>query len=300
MSLIDNDTDVRFTLDDFDACKRLVSRKAAEWKPIAIELGLQSDSIDCIKEDNQFKCTQCLDTVLGSWLKQNILKHRRRGGPKLSQLVEAIEPVDYAFAEGLLENFKAMKQKEKEQELNVQPSRNEELKPEAVRSSNSHTKKTIIDEEIISELKLDEAARTSDTKRVIDEEISPETLDKRDEQTMDGSTSPIPPQNPPSPERIESNSISLEHLPTQFNKLKMLVVYTQNEQSMFREALPRELRYKPPSKTHRQPESPTCNCLNVPAKQTEIKVFINCQKHHTIPPIITQKNLLRLEKIVLD
>ncbi len=109
MSLIDDGRDVKFTRDDLYICKRLVAPKAAEWFHIGMELGISLDSLEVIKQDNQ-DCNMCILKVLDYWLKQNILTHRRRGGPKLSQLVAAIEGVDYAFAEGLLEKFKSTQQ----------------------------------------------------------------------------------------------------------------------------------------------------------------------------------------------
>ena len=112
MSLIDDGTDVKFTRDDLYVCRRLVAPKAAQWLHIGMELGFSVDILEVIKLDNQ-DCNMCIVKVLDCWLRQNILKHRRRGGPKLSQLVAAIEGVDYAFAEGLLEKFKSMQQEER-------------------------------------------------------------------------------------------------------------------------------------------------------------------------------------------
>ncbi len=109
MSLIDDGRDVKFTSEDLYICNRLVASKAAQWLHIGMELGISVDRLEVIKLENQ-DCNMCLLKVLDDWLKQNILTHRRRGGPKLSQLVAAIEGVDYAFAEGLLEKFKTMQQ----------------------------------------------------------------------------------------------------------------------------------------------------------------------------------------------
>ncbi len=111
MTLINDGGDVTFTRDDLRICNRLVAPKAAEWLHIGMELGISVDSLEVIKQDNQ-DCNLCILKVLDYWLKQNILRNRRRGGPKLSQLVEAIEGVDYAFAEGLWEKFKSMQQED--------------------------------------------------------------------------------------------------------------------------------------------------------------------------------------------
>ena len=111
MTLANDGGDVTFIRDDIHICTRLVAPKAAQWLHIGIALDISVDNLDIIKLNNQ-DCNMCIVKVLDCWLKQNILGHRRRGGPKLSQLVAAIEGVDYAFAEGLLEKFKSMQQEE--------------------------------------------------------------------------------------------------------------------------------------------------------------------------------------------
>ena len=222
MSLIDDGTDVKFTRDDLKMCIKLVGQKAAKFDHIGMELGISEDSLEIIEQNYPADCEKRLRKVLDSWLKQNILRKYRIGGPKLSQLVEAIKEVDAIFAEGLLEKFKAMKQEE--------------------------------DEKII---------------------LGP-GQDQRDEQIMDG---PIQPQNPPNPEGIVQ-------APAQYNEMKMLVVYIQyGHQSMIKEAFPQELRYKPPHRWQPVKDS-SCNCnyLNLPAEQTEIKVF------HKLPTLHDSTN----------
>ena len=111
MTLTNDGRDVTFTRDDIHICNRLVAPKAAQWLHIGIALGISIDNLDIIKLENQ-DSNMCILNVLDYWLKQNIVKHFRRGGPKLSQLVAAIEGVDYGFAEGLLEKFKSIQQED--------------------------------------------------------------------------------------------------------------------------------------------------------------------------------------------
>ena len=181
-TLIDDGKDFLFTRADLSFLNRLIRVKEAKWYEIGIDLGFSTDMLDVIQLD----ATRIIK-LLDAWLKRTgVQRNRRRGGPKLSHLAQAIGLFDTGFAEDLLENCKLMMVQEEE-----------ELKRENNR--------------------VDKASSPIQIPPII----------------------PVP-LNPQGNESVK--------------QLQMLVIHTSFEKSMFNEALPSSLRYKP----YTQLSSPKC------------------------------------------
>ncbi len=116
-TLIDDDKDVLFAREDLRFCNRLIELKEAYWYTIGVDLGFSTEKLDGIQGDTTRTCS-CLIKLLDAWIKRTwVQRNRRRGGPKLSHLAEAIGFFDTGFAEDLLENCKLVMAQEEENQL---------------------------------------------------------------------------------------------------------------------------------------------------------------------------------------